>query len=112
MITKGALSNVLEVCTQAATQSSTGETQYVLLDQVRDQVQARFQTWSDAGYRVLAVATKRHSARTLSKDDEAGMTLMGFLTFADPLKPNIAEALDQLRLVGIDLKWSREITRQ
>src|SRR5512143_943843 len=40
----------------------------------------------------------------ISKDDEAGMTFLGFLVLFDPPKPNIAETIASFKNLGVALK--------
>ncbi len=40
----------------------------------------------------------------LSKDDEAGMTLVGYLAFLDPPKPSAAAAVAELKCAGVGVK--------
>lgn len=100
MITKGALSSVLDRCTHAVTQDGV-----VPLGDCLDQIEQRFATLSAGGFRVLGLATRRLPAgRLLQPDDEADLTLAGILTFADPMKPGIAATVRQLADSGVALK--------
>ncbi|MCL4802774.1 MAG: magnesium-translocating P-type ATPase [Anaerolineae bacterium] len=102
MITKGALENILAICTLA----QSGSEQKVLDDDALAKVRAHFEQWSAQGYRVLGVAAKPVDVQKhpYSKDDEAEMTLMGFLLFLDPPKPGVQEAIQALGSLGVQLK--------
>jgi len=101
IVTKGALSNVLEVCTLAKTSVAT-----VDLEKVRSKVNEKFKEFSAKGLRTLGVAYKEvGTANTLRKVDEAQMTFVGFLLLFDPLRPDIVETLGRLRNLGISLKF-------
>jgi len=101
MVTKGALSNILDVCTNAET--STGDT--VSLDPLRPSIQAQFAKFSEAGYRTLGIAYRDVGSETKSgKEHESGMTFLGFLTLFDPLQPSIVHSLQSLRDLGVSLK--------
>src|SRR3984893_7521210 len=101
IVTKGALSNVLEVCTLAKTSAAT-----VDLEKVRSEVNEKFKEFSAKGLRTLGVAFKEvGTANTLRKLDEAQMTFVGFLLIFDPLRPDIVETLGRLRNLGISLKF-------
>jgi Mg2+-importing ATPase len=55
--------------------------------------------------RVLAVASRDAEAKArYTVADEAGLTLEGFLLFADPPKPGVAETLRDLRARGVRVK--------
>lgn len=60
-----------------------------------------------SGLRVIAVATRRRADTTrleLDPTDESDLELVGFVTFLDPPKPDVAESLEQLRGLGIRVK--------
>jgi Mg2+-importing ATPase len=100
MITKGALPQVLAVCTQA---EKGGQT--VALDGIREQVDQRYHELSDQGFRLLGIAYKRIGATTdITKDEEKEMVLLGLLAFFDPPKPEVAKTITDLAKLGISLK--------
>ena len=101
MVTKGALKNVLDVCTMAET--AGGEA--VPLDPLRPNIHAQYETLSGQGCRTLGIAFRDLGTQdTLGKDHEAGMTFLGFLVLFDPLQPGIVAALQSLRDLGVALK--------
>src|SRR6266498_3170201 len=101
MVTKGALQNVLAVCAAAETGAGT----LVDIAVVRDRIQQHFEEFSSKGFRTLGVAYKKMgSASLMSKDDETGMTFLGFLVLFDPPKPNIIETIASLKNLGVALK--------
>jgi P-type Mg2+ transporter len=100
LISKGALDAILSVCTQA---SSDGKV--VPIASVADSVQKLFHNLSNEGYRVLGVATRElPGAKTVALTDESAMTLVGFVTFADPAKPDAAATLKELAANGISVR--------
>ncbi len=100
MISKGAFEKVLDVCDTVALPS--GEVDPI--DHFRDAIFQRFVDWSNEGHRVLAIATRRIDKVSVTSEDEAGMTFLGFLIFTDPPKPGLVETLQQLEDLGIRLK--------
>ena len=101
MVTKGALANVLAVCSTAETEGEI----IVDIAVVRDRIQQHFEHLSSKGFRTLGVAYKNMGSESLiSKDDEAGMTFLGFLVLFDPPKPNIIETIASLKTLGVSLK--------
>ena len=101
MVTKGALQNVLAVCSAAETGAGT----LVDIAVVRDRIQQRFEEFSSKGCRTLGVAYKNMgSTSRMNKDDEAGMTFLGFLVLFDPPKPKIIETIASLKNLGVALK--------
>ena len=101
IITKGALQNVLDVCSSVETSEGTN----VPITGVQKQIQQRFEELSSKGFRVLGIAYKDIGLEKLiAKDNEAGMTFLGFLVLFDPAKPKIAETIEELKKLGISLK--------
>jgi P-type Mg2+ transporter len=101
MITKGALQNILAVCSKAET--SSGE--LVNIDGVSKEIRQRFEELSSQGLRTIGVACRDiGSASQITKDHEADMTFLGFLVLFDPVKPGIVETISELRSLGISLK--------
>jgi Mg2+-importing ATPase len=101
MVTKGALQNVLAVCTSVETGNGT----IADINTVRDRIQKHFEEFSSKGFRTLGVAWKNMGSESrVSKDHEAGMTFSGFLVLYDPPKPNIIETVTSLKNLGVGLK--------
>jgi len=101
MVTKGALQNVLAVCSSAETSNGT----IVELAAVQKQIQERFEELSKGGNRTLGVAYRDMGSDSLiTKDSETGMTFLGFLAVFDPPKPGIIEAISHLKHLGVSLK--------
>jgi Mg2+-importing ATPase len=88
LITKGAPEVVLDRCVNVP-------------DGARPALAALF----NEGARVVAVATRSAESRdTVSAEDEQGLTLAGFLTFADRPKPDAGSSIAQLQRLGVDVK--------
>lgn len=101
VVTKGALANVLEVCTTAETEAGT----VVALASVKEAILSQMAQWGSKGWRVLGLASREMAARTgINKDDEADMTFLGFLVFEDPIKADVLETVGRLRGLGVTLK--------
>src|SRR5205085_848352 len=100
MITKGALANVLEVCTSVALPDGT----VAPIATQRAQIEAHFADLSAEGFRVLGIASRSIDAPHISRADEQALTFLGFLVFFDRPKPGIAQTLGELRQLGITLK--------
>lgn len=99
VVTKGALSNILEVSTKAKTSRGI-----VDISEVRDRIEKEFQDLSSKGFRVLGISRRNIEGNVCLTRDEADMTFMGFLVFFDPLKADIAETIENLEHLGIRLK--------
>jgi Mg2+-importing ATPase len=101
LISKGALEKVLEECTRVDINGSDA----ALSDEQLQALHARHAEWSEQGYRVLGVASKRVDEKPrYSKDDEIDLTFIGFLLFFDPPKPEVKETIDHLAKLGVSLK--------
>ena len=100
MITKGAFANVLEVCTRVVTADGLRP-----IEARRDDLLRRFTDASNAGHRVLGVATRDVTGDpVINKDDEREMLFEGFLLFDDPPKEGAAAAVEELRKLGVGFK--------
>jgi Mg2+-importing ATPase len=101
LITKGALMNVLDVCTLA----ERGDGTTVPIAKARPEIERRFVALSDEGYRTLGVALRQiGSPETIDRDSEHDMTFLGFLVLADPPKRGIEATLAALARLSVRLK--------
>jgi len=101
LITKGALLNVMEVCSSAETADGT----IIELKDIKQYILEIFKEVSKKGFRTLGVAYRAMEASSfITKDHEMGMIFLGLLIFFDPLKKGIAETIQQLRNLGVLLK--------
>src|SRR5205085_4213594 len=91
----------LEACTSV--EMANGEIKDIAA--LRPQIDQQFEALSCEGLRTLGIAC-REMGKTdrVMKAQEADMTFLGFLLFEDPLRPNIAEIIQQLHSLGISLK--------
>ena len=101
LISKGALEKVLEVCEQVLVNGNESP-----LDERQSlDIHARYAAWSEQGYRVLGVASKKVVTQEVySKADESRLTLLGFLLFFDPPKAEVQATLEHLKTLGVALK--------
>ncbi|MCJ7550041.1 MAG: magnesium-translocating P-type ATPase, partial [Anaerolineae bacterium] len=101
MITKGALDNVLAVC--SAVRTPDGD---VPLDAAHQEaIRQRYLAWSAQGYRVLGVAVREMAEqKAYTREDEQAMVFAGFLHFFDPPKPGVKEVIADLAGLGVTLK--------
>ncbi|MFG2999742.1 magnesium-translocating P-type ATPase [Streptomyces sp. NPDC048340] len=102
MITKGAVEEVLDLCTHITDRGRKVE----LTEQLRWHVTRIAEDNNRQGLRVLAVATRtiRSPRDTYTVADEDQLTLVGFLAFLDPPKADAAAALQGLADKGIAVK--------
>lgn len=102
MVTKGALEEVLAVCSSVEVDGQV----LPLTDELRTQVVRRGEALADEGMRVLGVARKNEpaGAATLTVADERNMVLIGYLAFLDPPKESSAAAIRALAVHGVATK--------
>lgn len=102
MITKGALEEVLAICSTVELHGSVVE----LDDALEQVVLERGQSLSEDGMRVLGVARKDEPAGVgqLTADEERDMTLIGYLAFLDPPKADAGTAIQALAAHGVQTK--------
>ncbi|MCR4433168.1 MAG: magnesium-translocating P-type ATPase [Caldiserica bacterium] len=101
MITKGALDNVLAICSTFL----QGDRALPLNPEVLERIHQLYLEWSEQGFRVLGVARKFVEPKTAYlKEDEQDMVFIGFLLFFDPPKEGVKDTLLELQSLGIRLK--------
>jgi len=101
MVTKGALTNILEVCSSVETNEGT----IVEIASMQAQIEQHFEDFSNQGFRTLGLAYKKLSSESpINKNDEKDMTFMGFLTLFDPPKEHIVDTIADLKKMGVSLK--------
>ena len=101
VITKGALKQILEVCSHAENEDGS----LVALAEKRAEIMARYEQLSTDGYRTLGVAWKAgNQQHDFTRNDEAEMTFLGFITLFDPPKERVLETIQNLERLGVKLK--------
>lgn len=102
LIAKGALTNILSVCTSV----QSGEGTSPLDDNARAEIEKQFSDWSEKGFRVLGMATKTIEERSeaYSRTDENGLNFAGFLLFFDPPKTDVQQVIADLAKRGVEIK--------
>ena len=102
MVTKGALEEVLGICSHVEVDGQV----LPLTDELAEKVISRGADLADEGMRVLGVARKDNPAGTgiLTVDDERDMVLIGYLAFLDPPKESSATAIKALLDHGVETK--------
>ncbi len=101
MVSKGALSNILNVCVKCDGPDGVA----VDIATLQPKIEAQFEALSAQGFRVVGVAYKDLGDQSnIGKDDEKDMTFLGFLALFDPIKEGIVDTLQTLRSLGISLK--------
>jgi len=72
---------------------------------VKDRIQQSFEEFNRKGFRTLGIAYKDVGFETvITREQEADLTFLGFLTFFDPPKTGITETIRKLKDLGVSLK--------
>jgi len=101
LITKGAVEPMLAVCTRAELRDGSTVPMESRVEQIRKQ----FQDMNRQGLRTLGLAVRDMGETAhIGKEQEAEMTFLGLLVFADPVKPDMAQTIASLRQLGVTLK--------
>jgi P-type Mg2+ transporter len=100
IITKGALKNILEVCSTV----ETAPAQIVDITEERQKLHQQAEELGNKGFRALGVAYRVIDKSFFSKADETNMTFLGYLALFDPPKAGIADTLRELEQLGITPK--------
>lgn len=100
LITKGALSNILDVCTFA--EQADGP---IPIAAAREGIERQYAKLSGDGYRTLGVAIRETaSPGPIDRDSEHDMTFLGLLALEDPPKQGVETAVTALATLGVRLK--------
>ncbi len=103
MITKGAPESILSIVTFLQDGNEKVQFTDVFYKNARDE----YDRLSNDGFRVLAVSVKildKEDRIKYERDEESGMTFLGFAAFLDPPKESSRAALEELRALAIEVK--------
>ena len=100
MITKGAVSSVLDVCSSVEIGNQTHD-----MSTMRKGLEQRYASLGADGFRTLGLAYKHvDNASHITRTDETGMTFLALLVFLDPPKEGVTGVLHDLKTLGITVK--------
>jgi len=102
IITKGAVEEILKVCTSAL---DAGRIVPIQAEQA-EKIARHADELNEQGMHVIAVAEKAEyvGVNVFGPQDESEMTFIGYVAFLDPPKPDVAEAIQSLYDAGVDVK--------
>ena len=101
VITKGALNQIIEVCTLV----ETDDGKIVPISEQKDAILKLYHKFSEDGLRTLGLAWKKCDAsKDFTREDEKEMIFSGFITLFDPPKEGINETIAKLKSLGVSLK--------
>lgn len=104
LICKGAVENLLDLCTQV----EVGREMKVMKNEDREECLQLVHRLNSNGFRVLAIAYKYipggSDEQVYKTADESDLVLLGYLSFFDPPKETASEALQRLEKLNIEVK--------
>ena len=102
LVTKGALPQILSICSEVEWSDGTRDG----IDVARTQIEEQWRRFSSGGCRVLAVAYRSCAAdcSRIAHETESEMILLGLIALSDPPKTGIESTLRELHNLGIRLK--------
>ena len=101
LLTKGAPEEVFHQCSHFELDGKLSPMDPKLMVGLKEE----YESLSNDGFRVLAVATKELPGKQVcSKDDEREFVLKGYVAFLDPPKPTAGRAIEALHKSGIAIK--------
>jgi len=101
LLTKGAPEEVFHQCSHFELNGKLSPMDPELMCGLREE----YESLSNDGFRVLAVATKEMVGKqSCSKDDERDLVLRGYVAFLDPPKKSAAHAIEALHNHGVTVK--------
>lgn len=107
LLTKGSPESILVLCQKYQTSGTTGASAQVHafdLDSSASSAKT-YEMLSEQGYRVLAIASREVPDQTVyTAADEVDLTLVGYLAFFDPPREDALDALESLRVDGVEVK--------
>ncbi len=100
MITKGAVEEILELCTMVDYKGQVSP----ITNTIKDNIKQISKNLNKEGLRVIAVCQKnnvREDSTIFDVNDEKDMVLLGFIGFLDPPKESAKSAIEKLNKSGV-----------
>jgi len=99
LITKGAYSHVIEICSYAEIDGKV-----VNIKEVIQKIEKLYTYYSGQGFKLIAVAYKQADKDKVDFRDENEEIFLGFVILHDPLKKDAKDLIDRLLSLGIKLR--------
>lgn len=102
ILTKGAVTEILNKCTQVKYQNKISE----LTEEIKGKVKNDVEKLINKGMQVIALAEKKEytGQNTFNPQDEQDLVLLGYIAFLDPPKKEVKTILKNLKEVGVTTK--------
>lgn len=100
LITKGAVDEIIYICAYIDINGEAVE----LTEKLKNKAYETYEKYNKEGLRIVAVAQKNdiHGVETFGINDEKDMVLIGFVGFLDPPKESAKQAIEALKIHGVD----------
>ena len=102
MITKGALEEILKICTKVKVDNKIEE----ITEEMKEKIQENAKEMAQQGMQVIALSSKREyrGKNIFDISDESNMVFVGFVAFLDPPKKEVKETIQKLKEYGVTTK--------
>lgn len=102
MITKGALEEILKICTKVKVDDKIQE----ITEEMKVKIQENAKVMAQQGMQVIALSSKREyrGKNIFDVSDESNMIFIGFVAFLDPPKKEVKETIQKLKEYGVETK--------
>ena len=102
MITKGALEEILKICTKVKLDDKVQE----ITEEMKVRIQENAKAMAQQGMQVIALSSKREyrGKNIFDVSDESNMIFIGFVAFLDPPKKEVKETIQKLKEYGVTTK--------
>lgn len=99
LITKGAFTQILEICSRIKWDNNT-----VDIESYKAGLEAKFEQFGKTGLRAIGICYKSLAQTNITKADETEMIFAGFILLQDPVKDGIIETINNLDKLKVKLK--------
>ena len=102
LITKGALEEIIKICTKVKVDNKIQE----ITEEMKNQIQENAKKMAQQGMQVIALSSKREyrGKNIFDISDESNMVFVGFVAFLDPPKKEVKETIQKLKEYGVTTK--------
>ena len=100
MVVKGSVDALWGLCSEARKPDGSRAP----FGDLESRIKATHARLASGGLRIIVVAEKEVARGSPIESEENGLVFTGFLTFADPPKPGVSEALEKFRSMGVSIK--------
>lgn len=100
MISKGAFSQIISICSSVRLDDGS----IANLELQSTVIEKNYEQYGIDGLRAIGICYKKINGDSISKEDENAMIFAGFILLEDPIKTGIAEAIEKLKKLQVNLK--------